>query len=69
MKVAWQEAEKMRKARTSQPMKRRLFQGRVETSTDKSLGEDAFKQGRTSDKIKPMLKDSDFDDLDDPVDE
>ncbi|GJV82856.1 putative ribonuclease H-like domain-containing protein [Tanacetum coccineum] len=61
--------EKMRKARTSQPMKRRLFQGRVETSTDKSLGEDAFKQGRTSDKIKRMLKDSDFDDLDDLVDE
>nr|GEV14644.1 putative ribonuclease H-like domain-containing protein [Tanacetum cinerariifolium] len=29
--------EKKRKARTSQPMKRRLFKGRVKTSTDKSL--------------------------------
>ncbi|GKA50470.1 hypothetical protein Tco_0743543 [Tanacetum coccineum] len=32
--------EKKIKARTPQPMKRRLFKGRVETSTDKSLGED-----------------------------
>ncbi|GJU90882.1 hypothetical protein Tco_1303305 [Tanacetum coccineum] len=69
LKLRVKRLEKMRKARTSQPMKRRLFQGRVETSTDKSLGEDAFKQGRTSDKIKRMLKDSDFDDLDDLVDE
>nr|GEZ40420.1 hypothetical protein [Tanacetum cinerariifolium] len=29
---------KKRKARTSQPMKRRLFKGRVKTSNDKSLG-------------------------------
>nr|GEU41870.1 ribonuclease H-like domain, reverse transcriptase, RNA-dependent DNA polymerase [Tanacetum cinerariifolium] len=29
--------EKKRKARTSQPVKRRLFKGRVETSSDKSL--------------------------------
>ncbi|GKA85606.1 putative reverse transcriptase domain-containing protein [Tanacetum coccineum] len=56
--------EKKRKARTPQPMKRRLFKGRVETSTDTSLGEDASKQGRISDKTKPMFKDSDFDVLD-----
>nr|GEV12287.1 hypothetical protein [Tanacetum cinerariifolium] len=42
--------EKKRKARTSQPMKRRLFKGRVETSTNKSLGEDASKQGRNDDQ-------------------
>ncbi|GJU37932.1 putative ribonuclease H-like domain-containing protein [Tanacetum coccineum] len=34
-----------------------------------SQEEDASKQGRISDKIKPMFKDSDFDDLDDLVDE
>ncbi|GJU48738.1 hypothetical protein Tco_1218293 [Tanacetum coccineum] len=56
--------EKKRKARTPQPMKRRLFKGRVETSTDTSLGEDASKQGRSSDKTKPMFTDSDFDVLD-----
>ncbi|GKB03227.1 hypothetical protein Tco_0831316 [Tanacetum coccineum] len=54
----------MRKARIPQPMKRRLFKGRVETSTNISLGEDASKQGRRSDKTKPMFKDSDFDVLD-----
>ncbi|GKC01185.1 hypothetical protein Tco_0987321 [Tanacetum coccineum] len=42
-------------------MKRRLFKGRVETSTDTSLGEDASKQGRSSNKTKPMFKDNDFD--------
>ncbi|GKC31185.1 putative ribonuclease H-like domain-containing protein [Tanacetum coccineum] len=46
--------EKNRKARTPQPMKRRLFKGRVETSTDKSLGEDASKQGRNDDKIEEL---------------
>ncbi|GKC10610.1 hypothetical protein Tco_1007392 [Tanacetum coccineum] len=56
--------EKKRKARTSQPMKRRLFKGRVETSTDISLGEDASKQGRRNDKTKPMFTDIDFDMLD-----
>ncbi|GJR53858.1 hypothetical protein Tco_1404379 [Tanacetum coccineum] len=44
--------EKKIKARTPQPMKRRLFKGRVETSTDKSLGEDASKQERNDDKTK-----------------
>ncbi|GKA22050.1 hypothetical protein Tco_0708012 [Tanacetum coccineum] len=35
-------------------MKRRLFKGRVETSTDKILGEDASKQGRNNDKIEEL---------------
>ncbi|GKF39839.1 hypothetical protein Tco_0119900, partial [Tanacetum coccineum] len=46
--------EKKRKARTPQPMNRRLFKGRVETSTDKSLGKDASKQGRNNDKIEEL---------------
>nr|GEU41770.1 uncharacterized mitochondrial protein AtMg00810-like [Tanacetum cinerariifolium] len=46
--------EKKRKARTSQPIKRRLFKGRVETSTDKSLGEDASKQRRNDDKTEEL---------------
>ncbi|GKE07871.1 hypothetical protein Tco_1411422 [Tanacetum coccineum] len=33
-------------------MKRRLFKGRVETSTSISLGEDASKQGKNDDKIE-----------------
>ncbi|GJX50336.1 hypothetical protein Tco_0277181 [Tanacetum coccineum] len=43
LKLRVKRLEKKRKARTPQPMKRRLFKGRVETSTDKSLGEDASK--------------------------
>nr|GFB72873.1 hypothetical protein [Tanacetum cinerariifolium] len=46
--------EKKRKARTLQPMKRRLFKGRVETFIDKSLGEDASKQGRNNDQTKEL---------------
>nr|GEV77712.1 putative ribonuclease H-like domain-containing protein [Tanacetum cinerariifolium] len=46
--------EKKRKARTSQPMKRRLFKGRVETSTDKSLGENASKQGMNDDQTNEL---------------
>ncbi|GJS48812.1 hypothetical protein Tco_0598933 [Tanacetum coccineum] len=61
LKLRVKRLEKKRKARTPQPMKRRLFKGRVETSTDTSLGEDASKQGRSSDKTKPMFKDNDFD--------
>ncbi|GJV95637.1 hypothetical protein Tco_1547214 [Tanacetum coccineum] len=56
--------EKKRKTRTPQPMKRRLFKGRVKTSIDTRLGEDASKQRRSSDKTKPMFKDSDFNVLD-----
>nr|GEU40917.1 ribonuclease H-like domain-containing protein [Tanacetum cinerariifolium] len=44
--------EKKRKARTSQPMKRRLFKGRVETSTDKSLDKGSGeKGGSTADQV------------------
>ncbi|GKE58564.1 hypothetical protein Tco_1497749, partial [Tanacetum coccineum] len=39
------------------------------SSSDDLDEDDASKQGRTSDKTKPMFKDSDFDDLDDLVDE
>ncbi|GKG53775.1 hypothetical protein Tco_0555175, partial [Tanacetum coccineum] len=42
-------------------MKRRLFKGKVETSTNTSLGEDASKQGRSSEKTKLMFTNSDFD--------
>ncbi|GKC24064.1 hypothetical protein Tco_1026214 [Tanacetum coccineum] len=43
LKLRVKRLEKKRKARTPQPMKRRLFKGRVETYTDKILGEDASK--------------------------
>ncbi|GJT01088.1 putative ribonuclease H-like domain-containing protein [Tanacetum coccineum] len=64
LKLRVKRIEKKRKARTPQPMKRRFFKGRVETSTNTSLGEDASKQGRSSEKTKPMFKDNDFDVLD-----
>ncbi|GKF27102.1 hypothetical protein Tco_0082996, partial [Tanacetum coccineum] len=64
LKLRVKRLEKKRKARTPQPIKRRLFKGRVETFTNTSLGEDASKQGRSSDKTKPMFKDNDFDVLD-----
>nr|GFB03870.1 hypothetical protein [Tanacetum cinerariifolium] len=54
LKLRVRRLEKKRKARTSQPMKRRLFKGRVETSTNKSLGEDASKQGRNDDQIEEL---------------
>nr|GEU65173.1 hypothetical protein [Tanacetum cinerariifolium] len=54
LKLRVRRLEKKRKARTSQPMKRRQFKGRVETSTDKSLGENASKQGRNDDKIEEL---------------
>nr|GFA59880.1 hypothetical protein [Tanacetum cinerariifolium]GFA59934.1 hypothetical protein [Tanacetum cinerariifolium] len=54
LKLRVRRLEKKRKDRTLQPMKRRLFKGRVETSTDKSLGEDASKQGRNDDKIEEL---------------
>ncbi|GKE42403.1 hypothetical protein Tco_1469687 [Tanacetum coccineum] len=41
----------------------------VESTDDDLDKEGASKQGRTNDKTKPMFKDSDFDDLDDLVDE
>ncbi|GJT86956.1 hypothetical protein Tco_1068673 [Tanacetum coccineum] len=54
LKLRAKRLEKKRKARTLQPMKRRLFKGRVETSIDKILGEDTSKQGRNDDKIKEL---------------
>ncbi|GKB69350.1 hypothetical protein Tco_0930762, partial [Tanacetum coccineum] len=54
LKLRVKRLEKKRKARTPQPIKRRLFKGRVETSTDKSLGEDASKQGRNDDKTEKL---------------
>ncbi|GKC23011.1 hypothetical protein Tco_1025161 [Tanacetum coccineum] len=68
LKLRVKRLEKKRKARTSQPMKRRLFKGRVESSDDKLDEEDASKQGRTDDKTKPMFQDSEFDKLDDDMD-
>ncbi|GJX06206.1 hypothetical protein Tco_0194138 [Tanacetum coccineum] len=54
LKLRVKRIEKKRKARTLQPMKRRIFKGRFETYTDKSLGEDASKQGRNDDKIEEL---------------
>ncbi|GJT38344.1 hypothetical protein Tco_0938209 [Tanacetum coccineum] len=61
LKLRVKRLEKKRKARTPQPIKRRLLKGRVETFTDTSLGEDASKQGRSSDKTKLMFKNNVFD--------
>nr|GEY87578.1 hypothetical protein [Tanacetum cinerariifolium] len=54
IEIESQEVKKKRKAKTLQPMKKRLFKGRVETSIDKSLGEDASKQGRSDDQTKEL---------------
>ncbi|GKA59101.1 hypothetical protein Tco_0758414 [Tanacetum coccineum] len=59
--------ERKRKSSISHP-KRRIYR-QVESSNDDLDEEDASKQERTSDKTKPMFKDSNFDDLDDLVDE
>ncbi|GKC64876.1 hypothetical protein Tco_1097474 [Tanacetum coccineum] len=59
--------ERRRKSSISH-LRRRIYR-QVESSDDDLDEEDASKQGKTSDKIKPMFKDSDFDDLDDLVDE
>ncbi|GKA77031.1 putative ribonuclease H-like domain-containing protein, partial [Tanacetum coccineum] len=55
--------ERKRKSSISH-IRRRIYR-QVESSDDDLDAEDASKQGRTSDKTKPMFKDSDFDDLDD----
>ncbi|GKE62909.1 hypothetical protein Tco_1513276, partial [Tanacetum coccineum] len=54
LKLRVKRLEKKGKARTPQPMKRRLFKGRVETSFDKSPGMDASKQGRNDDKTEEL---------------
>ncbi|GJS93956.1 hypothetical protein Tco_0800924 [Tanacetum coccineum] len=59
--------ERQRKSSISHP-RRRIYR-HIKSSDDDLDKEDASKQGRTSDKTKPMFKDSDFDDLDDLVDE
>nr|GEV60167.1 retrovirus-related Pol polyprotein from transposon TNT 1-94 [Tanacetum cinerariifolium] len=48
LKLRVRRLEKKRKARTSQPMKRRLFKGRVESSIDKSLGGSTANQVSTT---------------------
>ncbi|GJZ03240.1 hypothetical protein Tco_0521201 [Tanacetum coccineum] len=69
LKLRVKRLEKKRKARTPQPMKRRLFKGKVESSDDDLDGEDASKQGRESEKTKSMFQDSDFDVLDDDMED
>nr|GEU40563.1 hypothetical protein [Tanacetum cinerariifolium] len=54
LKLRVRRLEKKRKTTTSQPMKRRLFKGRVETSTDKSFGKDASKQGRNDGQTEEL---------------
>nr|GEV56955.1 retrovirus-related Pol polyprotein from transposon TNT 1-94 [Tanacetum cinerariifolium] len=54
LKLRIMRLEKKRKARTSQPIKRRLFKGRVETSTNKNLGNDASKKGRNDDQTEDL---------------
>ncbi|GJU07510.1 hypothetical protein Tco_1123940 [Tanacetum coccineum] len=54
IEIEGQEARKEEKGKTPQPMKRRLFKGRVETSTDKSLDKNASKQGRNDDKTEEL---------------
>ncbi|GKE42663.1 hypothetical protein Tco_1469947, partial [Tanacetum coccineum] len=57
--------ERQRKLSISHP-RRRIYR-QVESSDDDLDEEDASKQGRKSDKTKPMFKDSDFDGLDDEM--
>ncbi|GJS02904.1 putative ribonuclease H-like domain-containing protein [Tanacetum coccineum] len=56
-----------RKRKSSISQGRRKYR-QVETSSDDDLDEeDASKQGRRSDKLKPMFKDKDFEELDDHI--
>ncbi|GJU92040.1 hypothetical protein Tco_1304463 [Tanacetum coccineum] len=58
--------ERKSKSSISHPRRRKYRQ--VETSSDDDLDEaDASKQGRRSDKLKPMFKDKDFEELDDHI--
>ncbi|GJV59306.1 hypothetical protein Tco_1465406 [Tanacetum coccineum] len=57
--------ERKRKSSISHP--RRMIYRHVESSDDDLDEEDASKQGRTGDKTKPMFIDSDFDVLDDDM--
>ncbi|GJW22200.1 hypothetical protein Tco_0032822 [Tanacetum coccineum] len=69
LKLRVKRLEKKKKARTSQPMKRRLFKGRVESFDDDLDEDDASKQGRESDKTKSRFQDSDFDVLNDDIED
>ncbi|GJY89228.1 hypothetical protein Tco_0503856, partial [Tanacetum coccineum] len=55
----------LEKEKDAQAMEILNLKKRVESFDDELDEKDAFEQGRTSDKTKPMFKDSDFDDLDD----
>ncbi|GJX47757.1 hypothetical protein Tco_0272947 [Tanacetum coccineum] len=57
--------ERQRKSSISHP-RRRIYR-QVESSDDDLDEEDASKQGRKSNKTKPIFKDSDFDGLDDDM--
>ncbi|GKA22146.1 hypothetical protein Tco_0708108, partial [Tanacetum coccineum] len=57
--------ERQRKSSISH-LRRRIYR-QVESSDDDLDKDDASKQGMKSDKIKPMFKDSDFDGLDDDM--
>ncbi|GJR91306.1 hypothetical protein Tco_0215317 [Tanacetum coccineum] len=58
--------ERKRKSSISHTKRRKYRQ--VETSSNNDLDEeDASKQGRRSDKLKPMFKDKDFEELDDHI--
>ncbi|GJW83808.1 hypothetical protein Tco_0156953 [Tanacetum coccineum] len=67
LKLRFKRLKKKRKAITSQHMNRRMFKGRVESSNNDLDEEDVSKQERTDDKTKPMFEDSDFDELDDDM--
>ncbi|GKD74427.1 hypothetical protein Tco_1332709 [Tanacetum coccineum] len=54
-----------RKTKSSISQSRRRIYRQVESSDDDLDKEDASKQGRRSDKTKPMFKDRDFDELED----
>ncbi|GJY20844.1 hypothetical protein Tco_0393410 [Tanacetum coccineum] len=58
-----------RQRKSSIPHPRRRIYRQVKSSDDDLDEEDASKQGRISEKTKPMFKDSDLDDLDDLMDE
>ncbi|GKF66843.1 hypothetical protein Tco_0193360 [Tanacetum coccineum] len=54
IEIEGQEARKEEKGKNSTTYEEKTFKGRVETSTDKSLGEDASKQERNDDKIEEL---------------
>ncbi|GKB40051.1 hypothetical protein Tco_0884993, partial [Tanacetum coccineum] len=59
----------LEKEKDAQAMKILKLKKRVESSDDDLDEEDASKQGRNSNKTKPMFKDNDFDMLDDTMED